>query len=187
MRAAQKRAFAARDDEQNLYEQPDDDDEQNGQLPATDDDDDGGEPPTPTEPPPLEVLETADEDELRGIISNLDDTVEVLLTIPEWKVVGPDGRERVVQVLLRSLTSFERTQFIKAMQKGGGDIDFTRMYADLVILSTRHPKTKRLLFKNADRTMLNGKMGKATERIALRAADISGLSETALTDMRKNW
>jgi len=138
----------------------------------------------PEEP---EYLETADEDELRAIISNIDDVVEELLPIPEWKVPGKDGKPKIVTVLIRSLTSFERTQFIKAMNRNGVDnIDFTRMYADLVILSTRHPTTKRLLFKNADRGMLNGKMGAATERIAMRAADISGLSEKALTAMKKN-
>ena len=134
-----------------------------------------------------EYLETADEDELRAIISNIDDVVEELLPIPEWKVPGKDGKPKIVTVLIRSLTSFERTQFIKAMNRNGADnIDFTRMYADLVILSTRHPETKRLVFKNADRGMLNGKMGAATERIAMRAADISGLSEKALTAMKKN-
>ncbi len=133
-----------------------------------------------------EYLETADEDELRAIISNIDDVVEELLPIPEWKVPGKDGKPKIVTVLIRSLTSFERTQFIKAMNRNGVDnIDFTRMYADLVILSTRHPTTKRLLFKNADRGMLNGKMGAATERIAMRAADISGLSEKALDAMKK--
>jgi len=133
-----------------------------------------------------EYLETADEDELRAIISNIDDVVEELLPIPEWKVPGKDGKPKIVTVLIRSLTSFERTQFIKAMNRNGVDnIDFTRMYADLVILSTRHPTTKRLLFKNADRGMLNGKMGAATERIAMRAADISGLSQTALDAMKK--
>ena len=140
---------------------------------------------TPEEPA---FLDTADEDELRSVISNIDDVVEVLLPIPEWKEMGKDGKTRIVQVLIRSLTTFERTQFIKAMNKNGVEnIDMTKMYADLVILSTRHPKTKRLLFKNADRGMLNTKMGAATERIAMRASDISGLSEGFLKDMRKNW
>lgn len=138
---------------------------------------------TPAEP---EYLDTADEDELRAIISNIDDVVEELLPVPEWKVTGKDGRPKIVTVLLRSLNTFERTQFIKAMNRNGADnIDITKMYADLVILSTRHPKTKRLLFKNADRGMLNTKMGAATERIAMRAADISGLSQAALNAMKK--
>ncbi len=147
-----------------------------------------GNAPEAKAPEEPEYLETDNEDELRTIISNIDDVVEVLLDVPEWKVRDKDGKERIVQVLIRSLTTFERTQFIRAMNKNGVDnIDFTKMYADLVILSTRHPKTKRLLFKNADRGMLNTKMGAATERIAMRAADISKLSQTALDAMRKNW
>lgn len=139
---------------------------------------------TPSE---MAYLDTADEDELRSIISNIDDVVEKLLSIPEWKTKGSDGKDRVVQVMVRSLTSFERTQFIKAMNRNGVEnIDFTKMYADLVILSARHPKTKRLLFKNADRGMLNTKHGGATERIAMCAADISGLSQKALDSMKKN-
>ncbi len=182
MRAEKKRLRALQaGEEPTLYDQ-EAEDEETEELDIT------NEEPHPngtvTEEP--EYLETADEDELRAIISNIDDVVEELLPIPEWKVPGKDGKPKIVTVLIRSLTSFERTQFIKAMNRNGADnIDFTRMYADLVILSTRHPTTKRLLFKNADRGMLNTKMGAATERIAMRAADISGLSEKALDAMKK--
>ncbi len=105
--------------------------------------------------------------------------VEELLAVPEWKVNG-----KVVEVLLRTLTTFERTSFINAMMKSNNDI--TKVYPDLVILSARHPKTKKLIFHKNDRGMLQTKMGRATERIALRASEINGLTEEALTEMRKN-
>ena len=188
MRPEKKRLRALQaGEEPTLYDQEAEEEEDDTEELHTQEDGEthsnGNTPPQPEEP---EYLETADEDELRAIISNIDDVVEELLPIPEWKVPGKDGKPKIVTVLIRSLTSFERTQFIKAMNRNGVDnIDFTRMYADLVILSTRHPTTKRLLFKNADRGMLNGKMGAATERIAMRAADISGLSEKALDAMKK--
>jgi len=137
-------------------------------------------------PPPVEpeYLETDDEDELRTIISNLDDMVEVLLAIPEWVVKGKDGKDRVVRVLIRSLESGERAEFLQMMQKT--NFDMKKMYTDLAILTVRHPRTKNLLFKAADRGMLNKKMGRAIERMAMKSADISGLSEKALEEMKKN-
>src|SRR5487761_1205151 len=86
--------------------------------------------------PPVEdvqYLDTEDEDELRTIISNLDDTVEVMLAIPEWKVTGPDGKDRVVRVIIRSLTGLERSQFLQMMKNT--NFDMTKMYTDLAILT----------------------------------------------------
>lgn len=183
MRASKKRALLE-NEEPNLYDQDEADAEEATEeegLPEESEEESHANGHVPDE---LAILETADEDELRQIISNIDDVVEILLTVPEWKVRGQDGKPRVVQVLLRSLTTFERTSFIKAMQKHDNDV--TRMYPDLVILSVRHPTTKRLVFKNADRGMLNLKMGRATERMALRACDMNGLTEEAVKEMRKN-
>jgi hypothetical protein len=184
MRAAKRRLRALQPGEEvTLYDEENEVVEDEELEASKDDEETHTNGHTPEEPA---FLDTADEDELRAVISNLDDVVEVLLPIPEWKVRDKDGKTRIVQVLIRSLTTFERTQFIKAMNKNGVDnIDMTKMYADLVILSTRHPKTKRLLFKNADRGMLNTKMGAATERIAMRATDISGLSQEFLDGLKK--
>ena len=99
--------------------------------------------------------------------------------MPEWKVKGSDGKLKIVEVLLRTLTTYERTSFINAMMKSNNDI--TKVYPDLVILSARHPKTKKLIFHKNDRGMLRTKMGKATERIALRASELNWLTEEALT------
>lgn len=129
---------------------------------------------------PDEYLETKDEEELRTLISNIEDTVEVLLDVPEWKT--PEGK--IVQVLIRSMTTFERTSFMNDMKKV--DWNMTKLYPDMVILSARHPVTKRLIFRKEDRRMLLSKMGKAMERIALKASDINGMSQEALDQMRKN-
>jgi hypothetical protein len=49
-----------------------------------------------------EYLETADEDELREIITNIQDVVEILLPVKEWKT--KEGK--IVTVLLRSMDTF---------------------------------------------------------------------------------
>lgn len=134
-------------------------------------------------PDAVELVETDDEQALRSLIFQTSDVVEKLLTIPEWAVRGPDGKKRIVQVLVRALPARERAQFLQSQQ---ARLDFAKAYPDLVILTARHPVTKKLLFKPGDRDELNKKSGRAIERIALCAADISGLSEQALNDMKKN-
>ncbi len=174
VRAAKKRALLETE-EMNLYDEENAEQEDEG-LDATGEQEGHTNGSTPQE---VAYLETEDEDELRELISKIDDVVEELLAVPEWKVNG-----KVVEVLLRTLTTFERTSFINAMMKSNNDI--TKVYPDLVILSARHPKTKKLIFHKNDRGMLQTKMGRATERIALRASEINGLTEEALTEMRKN-
>ncbi len=182
VRPAKKRALLE-NEESNLYdEEAEQEEEANAELDPTTDEEEGhtnGSGPTLTE-----YLETEDEEELRDLISKIDDVVEELLDVPEWKVTGKDGKKRTVQVLLRTLTTFERTSFIKAMMRSNNDI--VKVYPDLVILSARHPKTGKLLFHSADRGMLQTKMGRATERIALRASELNGLTEEAIQEMRKN-
>jgi hypothetical protein len=173
MRAAKKRGLP--DEEVGLY----DEDELDAlDIPAEDvAEHSNGD--TPKEAGELEYLETKDEDELRTLISNIEDTVEVLLPVPEWKVNG-----KIVTVLIRTMDTFQRTTFMNEMKKV--DWNMTKLYPDLVILSARHPITKRLIFRKEDRRMLLTKLGKAMERIALKASDINGMSQEALDDMRKN-
>ena len=173
MRANKKRALLE-NEEMNLYDE--ENEQEDEELTIGDDAEAHTNGATPEE---VAYLETEDEDELRELISKIDDVVEELLAVPEWKVNG-----KIVTVLLRTLTTFERTSFINAMMKSNNDI--TKVYPDLVILSARHPKTKKLIFHKNDRGMLQTKMGKATERIALRASELNGLTEEALTEMRKN-
>jgi hypothetical protein len=181
MRAAKKRALLE-NEEPNLYdEEAEAEEEANAEL-VTSQPEEGHT--NGTGPTLIEYLETEDEDELRDLISKIDDVVEELLDVPEWKVTGKDGKKRTVQVLLRTLNTFERTSFIKAMMRSNNDI--VKVYPDLVILSARHPKTGKLLFHAADRGMLQTKMGRATERIALRASELNGLTEEAINEMRKN-
>jgi hypothetical protein len=179
-RAARKRALLA-NEEPNLYDEDAIDEEESEELDPTAEQEGHTNGATHEE---VAYLETEDEDELRDLISKIDDVVEELLDVPEWKVKGPDGKLRIVTVLLRTLTTYERTMFINAMVKHNNDI--SKAYPDLVILSARHPKTKKLIFHKNDRGMLQTKMGRATERIALRASELNGLTEEALTEMRKN-
>lgn len=126
-----------------------------------------------------DFLDTLDAKELRTAINNCSDTIEVLLPIPEWRVNG-----KIVRVLVRSMDVEERADFIQAMQKV--NFDLKKLYPDLAIISTYHPKTKQRLWSNADRGMLQGKIGRAVERIAMVASDISGLDEKFLNSLKKN-
>jgi hypothetical protein len=138
-------------------------------------------------PEQVDYLETADEAELRSAIFNVSDVVEVVIAVPEWKVKDKDGKLKVVKVLIRSLNARERAQYLNAASNNvTGTIDLVKAYPDLVILTARHPVTKKLLFKPQDRDALNQKMGRAIERIAMKAGEISGLSQEALEDMKKN-
>jgi hypothetical protein len=180
VRAAKRRTLLATE-EPNLYDEDEAEAEEDAELDPENEQEAHTNGATPDIP---EYLETADENELRDIISKIDDVVEELLPVPEWKVPGKDGKPKIVTVLLRTLTTYERTSFIKAMMRSNNDI--VKVYPDLVILSARHPVTKERIFHNKDRGMLDGKMGKATERIALRASELNGLTEEAVKEMRKN-
>jgi hypothetical protein len=131
-------------------------------------------------PAPIEYLETEDETELRSLIFQTSDVLEELLTIPEWKVDG-----KVVRVLIRGLNARELTQFLQANMKNG-ELDLKKVYPEIVILTARHPVTKKLLFKPTDRDALLQKMGKAIDRIAMKASDLSGMSQRAQDVLLKN-
>jgi len=131
----------------------------------------------------VEYDDTLDESELRSAIFQSSDVIEVIIPVPEWKVTGKDGKPKVVRVLVRALNARERAQFLNA--QSSQKFDLVKAYPDLVILTARHPVTKKLLFKAADRDELLKKAGRAVERLALKAGDISGLSEEALEDMKK--
>ncbi len=137
-------------------------------------------------PPQAAVLyvETESERDLYDLISNLDDTEEVLLDIPEWKVRDQEGKVRIVQVLVRAMTADERINFLKVMQQS--NVDLSKLYPDIAILCARHPRTKKPIWKPADRGMLLKRHGFAIERIAMCASQISGLSQEALNDLQKN-
>jgi hypothetical protein len=180
VRAAKKRALLETE-ELNLYDEDAMEEEEGDELNPANEQETHTNGAVPSE---VEYVETEDEDALRELISKIDDVVEELLDVPEWKVTGPDGKTRIVTVLLRTLTTYERTMFINAMMKANNDI--SKAYPDLVILSARHPRTKKLIFHKNDRGMLQTKMGQATERIALRASELNGLNEEAITAMRKN-
>jgi hypothetical protein len=132
---------------------------------------------TPTTPE-REYVETEDEGELRSLISNISDVLEELIDVPEWKVNG-----KIVQILLRALNAREYAQFGDMVAKP--NVDMANAFADMVIMTARHPKTRKLLFKNADRTMLHQRLGRAVQRIAIRAAELSGLDEKTLSEMKK--
>jgi hypothetical protein len=136
-----------------------------------------GATPVPASPP-IEYVETEDEDELRSLICNVSDVLEELIDVPEWKVNG-----KTVQILLRALNAREYAQFADAVSKP--NVNMTNTFVDMVIMTARHPKTRKLLFKPADRAMLHQRIGRSVQRIAIRAAELSGVDQQTLDEMKK--
>jgi hypothetical protein len=128
--------------------------------------------------PPVEYVETEDEDELRSLISNVSDVLEELIDVPEWHVNG-----KTVQILLRALNAREYAQFADAVSKP--NVNMTNTFVDMVIMTARHPKTRKLLFKSSDRGMLHQRVGRSIQRIAIRAAELSGVDQKTLDEMKK--
>src|SRR2546421_12404337 len=83
VRAAKKRALLE-NEEPNLYDEENAESEDEELDPANEQE----EHTNGAMPEEVAYLETEDEDELREIISKIDDVVEELLAVPEWKVNG---------------------------------------------------------------------------------------------------
>ena len=140
-----------------------------GDIPLTD-------APVPVAAPTIAWVETASENELRSLILQTADLEEKVVDVPEWKI----------RVLVRALTGKERTTLVKDCMQRDGTMDVAKLYPSLVVMSARHPFTHRPIFKATDRDMLLNKSGSVLDRLALVAAQLSGLSQNAAVDAAKN-
>ncbi|MDQ0273965.1 hypothetical protein [Cytobacillus purgationiresistens] len=113
---------------------------------------------------------------LRNNILNTQDISSENLYIPEWKV----------EVEVRGLSGSARNRILSNALNKKGEIDLNAMYPDLIIASLFEPGTNERIFGPEDRDILNAKSGKALERIARVAMDLSGLNEGQVEEKVKN-
>lgn len=113
---------------------------------------------------------------LREKILNAADIQSEIIEIPEWGV----------KLEIKSLTGKKRAQLMTAAMDSKGQMDFEKLYPDLVIASTYDPKTHVSVFEKTDRDMLNEKNGGALEKISKVALRLSGLEPDSVDNAEKN-
>ena len=114
--------------------------------------------------------------EQRAHIFRMNDIVEKLLFVPEWKTT----------ILLRSLSGAQRAAIMKAAVGSDGQPDIKKMYEYTVYHGCYHPQTKERLFDFADRDAFMQKNGAVIERIAVMLNDVSGLTQSSAIEAEKN-
>ncbi len=116
---------------------------------------------------------------LRDQILAADDLTAETMTIPEWG-------DAVIEI--RTMTAEERTNFMGlAYDSSSGDLNFSVLYAAIVIASVYDPETGLQLFTQEDGHALGQKNGAIMERIATKAMEMSGLTEAAVDDAGKGF
>jgi|SRR6516164_9868084 len=125
---------------------------------------------------PVQWEEYAEAEDMRQAIFTVQDIPEQFIDVPEWKM----------RILVRGMTAKQRSMVLQNSIGKGGVPDLVKLYPDFVIMSCYHPKTRKLIFKPADRDMLNEKAGGVIERIAMTAARLSGIDQKAQADIKKN-
>jgi len=111
---------------------------------------------------------------LRDKILNAKDINEKLVKIEEWDC----------ELLVKSMTGKERANFLKNSSKEG-ELDFEKLYPELVIATTYDPETNEKVFGKEDRDIINTKSAGAIEKIAKTALELSGLGEEAQKEIKK--
>ncbi len=113
---------------------------------------------------------------LKDQIRKADDIEVETIDVDEWGV----------KVKIRGMTAGQRSQFIQdTANLEKGTVDLAKMYPDLVILTCYDPESDEPVFTQKDRDLVNSKAGKAIERIARKAMELSGLTEDAMDEAGK--
>lgn len=102
---------------------------------------------------------------LKSKILNREDIPSEVVFIPEWDV----------KVEVRGMNGFERAGFLRRTTADGGEVNFEKFYAELIISTVFDPESGEKVFEPADRDSINRKSGAALERIALVSQRLSGL------------
>ena len=113
---------------------------------------------------------------LREKILKANDIQEEIVEVPEWGV----------KVLVRGLTGEARAKILSKATDVSGKIDYAKLYASLVILSTFDPDTKEQVFEETDRDEIMKKSATAIERIATVAMRLSGIGKIEEEKIEKN-
>lgn len=111
---------------------------------------------------------------LRDKILNAKDIDEKKIKIEEWGV----------DVVVKSMTGKERATFLKNTSNGG-ELDFEKMYPELVIATCYDPDSGDKVFQKEDRDIINTKSAGAIEKIAKIALELSGLGEQSQKEIKK--
>lgn len=114
---------------------------------------------------------------LRDEILSLDDLESRIVTIPAWKNK---------KILVQSLTGSERNRMFRLAVDRNNKLDEDKLYALLIIFSSRDPKTNELIFKPEDAKALVTKNTAAIELLAKTAIELSGLGEGEIRKAEKN-
>lgn len=113
---------------------------------------------------------------LREKILSIDDIQEEVVEIPEWGV----------KVLVRGLTGEARAELLSRATDLQGKINYKKLYASLLILSTYDPETKEPVFEDSDRDELMKKSASAIDKIVQVAMRLSGIGKIEEENLEKN-
>lgn len=114
------------------------------------------------EPTTAEILQTAD---LRSSILAIDDIPTEIVVVPEWNNA---------RIEVRGMTGGDRAQMMAAAVEDDG-IDWSSMYADIIVKTCYDPATGARIFTDADKGAINGKSGKVVDRLAQVGMALSGM------------
>lgn len=114
--------------------------------------------------------------ELRKTILESADIEKQPVEVPQWGTT----------VEVRSMTGKQRSAFMKKVANGG-EVDFERFYAELIIASVFDPETGDQVFEPADRDAISQKSGAALQVVADVAMKLSGLEAGAAEAAKQDF
>lgn len=101
---------------------------------------------------------------IRDLILNAQDNEPEIVDVPEWGV----------KVEIRGMNAGQRGKFLGANVASGG-VNHENYMVDMVIWCAFDPETGKQVFTMADRDALKTKSGAIMQRLADKAASLSGL------------
>ena len=113
---------------------------------------------------------------LRDLILEADDLDSDLIEVPEWgatvKVVGMSGAARA-RVMAMAISP-------------EGTVQLDKIYPELLLTCVLDPETDQPIFLPGDGEAIMQKSGKVVERLAMRAAELSGIEPGGQAKIEKN-
>ena len=113
---------------------------------------------------------------IREKILNADDIRQEIVSVNEWGV----------KLLVKGMTGSQRARMMSSAVDRKGNMDFEKMYAELVISGSYDPESGEKIFSSADKDALNEKSGGALEKIAKVCMNLSGLTDEEMDKIEKN-
>jgi len=105
---------------------------------------------------------------LRQQIIEADDIQTEQVPVPEWGVT----------VEMRGMDGHARAKYMEMFRdEDSGRINYQALYPTAIIECTFDPETGERVFEDGDQDFINQKSGKALERVASVAMQLSGMSE----------